>query len=107
MLLEQYRELRSIVGEGEPPTDADLLEAFERLGSVTAVALEVQRSRLATLRSQPASVTVDGDFSENWGDTIKSLERHVAELQTAVVTEAEPTAGMVTVSRFSRAGRSR
>jgi hypothetical protein len=104
---DQTVELRSIIGIEEPPDDTDLEFAYDRLQSIPAVALEVQRGRLADLRSRPSSLTIDGDRTENWSGTIASLERQVAELSSEVVQERHPSTGMVGVSRFQRAGRVR
>ena len=100
-------ELRSIVGHDEPPTDGWLEMAFDRLGSIWAVALEVQRGRLAKLRSHPSSLTIDGDRTENWTGTIQSLERQVAELEAKAAVAADPSAGQVVIGHFQRASRSR
>jgi hypothetical protein len=104
---DQTVELRSIIGIEEPPNDADLEFAYDRLQSIPAVALEVQRGRLADLRSRPSSLTIDGDRTESWTETIRSLERQVAELDSSVAQERRPSTGMVSVSRFQRAGRVR
>lgn len=103
----QLAEIRGIVGASSPPTDSDLREAWDRLQSVSAVALEVQRARLATLRLQPANLTIEGDRTEGWGPNIQSLERHVAELQRDVSIETHPSTGTVTVGLLTRKGRSR
>jgi Asp-tRNA(Asn)/Glu-tRNA(Gln) amidotransferase A subunit family amidase len=98
--LEELAELRSIVGD--EPDDNTLSEAFDRLESVAAVALEVQRTKLANLRAQPAGLTIDGDRTENWRDNIASLERQVAELGRDVSIEKHPSSAAVTVTRFER-----
>jgi hypothetical protein len=107
LTLGQLAELRSIIGPDEPPSDVDLSDAYDRLASVPAVALEVQRARLATLRSRPAILTIDGDRTENWSATIASLERHVTSLEAGIALEVQPSTGMVSVSTFTRAGRGR
>lgn len=100
-------ELRSIIGHGEPPSNEELNTAFVRLGSVPAVALEVQRSRLAQLRSQPARLTIDGDRTEGWEANINSLERHVGALEVAVEKSVHPSSGQAGIGQFVRVGRSR
>lgn len=97
--------IRAHIGTAEPPSDEDLEAAYERLGSVPAVALEVVRGRLAELRSRPAVLRVDGDHSEDWTAIIKSL----AEQENALTVSAEVAAagGTVKVARLARAGRAR
>ncbi len=100
-------ELRSLVGQESPPTDDQLNDAWVRLGSIKAVALEVQRARLAQLRSQPSRLTIDGDRTEDWSGTIPSLERQVAQLEREITEVADPSTGAMRVGRFVRAGRAR
>ncbi|MET7713667.1 hypothetical protein [Streptomyces sp. NPDC005407] len=63
-------------------TDTDDLEVrLARLGTSRAVALEVLRERLAALLAQPASITVPGVVSINYGEIIKALERQIASIE--------------------------
>jgi hypothetical protein len=97
--------IRDHVGHEEPPTDVELSQAWDRLATVEAVALSVVRQRLAALRARPARLSVDGDYTEDFADTIRALERQEAALVAAVA--AGGRTGVVTVSRLTRAGRSR
>lgn len=90
---------------GSTPNDADLTARWERLGTVEKVALEVLRGRLADLLAAPASLRVDGDYSESWGKNIDALRVKVRELEAAVASGGTP--GAVHVAHLTRAGRSR
>ena len=77
--------IRGHIGSAEPPTEADLEVAYNRLGSAERVALEVIEGRLADMASRPASLTVQGDGTEDWsanlrvlGDKAKDLRKLVA-----------------------------
>lgn len=88
--------LRAELGASEPPSDLDLSEAFNRLGSREAVALEVVRGRLAKWTEGPASINVGGEYSQNVGANITHLEKQEKRLQDAT--------GTVTVTRPLRTG---
>lgn len=60
---------------------ADLETRYTRLGTARAVALEVLRERLATLRSQPSTVNVSGVVSIGTTENIKAYERQIAALE--------------------------
>lgn len=69
---------------GELGTTADLtdLEArYTRLGTARAVALEVLRERLATLRAQPTTVNVTGVVSVSYTENVRAYERQIAALE--------------------------
>lgn len=93
--------IRDHIGTAEPPTDQELEAAYERLGSVEAVALGVVRSRLADMRARPAVLRVDGDHSEDWTGNLKALADQEAALEQMV------PAGSVHVAKLTRVGRSR
>ncbi|MGW7283946.1 hypothetical protein ACWGH4_00345 [Streptomyces sp. NPDC054847] len=59
----------------------DLTARYTRLGGARAVALEVLRERLATLRAQPATVNVSSVVSVSNVENIKAYERQIARLE--------------------------
>lgn len=63
---------------------ADLETRFTRLGTARAVALEVLRERLATLRSQPATVNVSSVVSVSNVENIKAYERQITRLEAGI-----------------------
>lgn len=78
--------LRSKIGTAEPPTDADLDENYDRLGTLDAVAAEILATRLADLANQPDSFTVVGEYSQS---TSKQMEAIAALLDTVISEEDE------------------
>lgn len=109
---EEIAEVRAHIGDDEPPTDADITTAFDRLGSVEAVALEVIRKRLAAIRAKAMKFTADGDYTEDWSGNEKALVKQAAELAAAVPTSTtggvvDGVAGDLQIGRFVRAGRGR
>lgn len=100
--------VRAHVGTAAPPSDLDLDDAWGRLASVEAVALEVIRTRLAALRSRPTIFTVEGDYTENWTGTIKALTDQEASLAAAAApTVPGASGGALRVLSMRRAGPSR
>jgi len=72
--------IRSYVGAGEP-SDSDLGDILKRHGGEPyAAALEVVRTRRASLLATPAQWSANGDYSENWTATIRALEGTIREL---------------------------
>lgn len=69
--------VRSKVGS-EPP-DADLNARYDRLGSRADVAREVLSERKANMLVGPAKLDVDGEYSEDRTETIRALERALAD----------------------------
>jgi len=90
---------------GTSPDDSDLEGRWDRHGSVEAVALEVLRGRLADMLAHPADLSVEGDYAERWAKNIDVLSKQVGALAAAVAAGA--TAGAVSVTRLTRASRSR
>lgn len=74
----QRKWLKSEIG-GDV-ADADLDEAYERLGSVRDVALEVLRKRRSAWLAQPMSVNVSGVVGLNLAENVKAVERQIAQL---------------------------
>ena len=66
---------------GTPLDLPDLEPRYTRLGTARAVALEVLRGRLATLRGQPSTVNVSGVVSVSYTESIKAYERQIAALE--------------------------
>lgn len=105
----QLAEIREYIGTSEPPSDATLEEYFDDLGSVTAVARRIVRQRLADLRAKAAKFTAEGDYSEDWTESIKALERLEKSLGSAVATTttASTGSGTLTAGQLIREGRCR
>lgn len=59
----------------------DLQTRYTRLGGARAVALEILRERLATLRSQPATVNVSSVVSVSNVENIRAYERQIERLE--------------------------
>lgn len=96
--------VRSHIGSTEPPTNAELDQAWARLDTVEEVALEVIRGRLADMRARPVSLRVDGDFAESWAANLRSLEAQ--EKQLAAAVDAAAGRGLP-VGQMRRVGRHR
>ncbi len=95
---DQLAEIRSWIGDATPPTDDDLADAFERLGSTGDVALEVLRGRYAASLAGPAKWSVEGDFSIDNSANIALLAKHLKALEGTI--GAGPT---MTVHSLTRA----
>lgn len=79
---DQVAYIRSEIGDSEPPTDADLFTAYERLGIITAVAIEVIRKRIATIASGSAvSFSIAGEYSQSKAENIKALQEILKRLR--------------------------
>lgn len=76
--------IRALIGSATPPTDDDLYDIYERLGTVDAVALEVMRGRYADALAGPAKWSVEGDFSIDNTAVIAALSKQVAALEGVV-----------------------
>jgi hypothetical protein len=66
---------------GTTTSVTDLETRYTRLGTARAVALEVLRERLATLRAQPSTVSVSGVVSVGYAENIRAYERQIAALE--------------------------
>lgn len=78
LIERQMKWLRSQIGESAETTD--LQAAFDRLGSVRDVAIEVLRERRAQWLNQPMTVSVSGVASLSLAENVKAVERQIAEL---------------------------
>lgn len=90
---------------GSTPADGDLETRYDRHGSVARVALEVIRERLADVLANPASLSVDGDYTEGWTANIRALERKQTQLEQLVAEENDAQA--LPVAHLTRADRRR
>lgn len=103
-------DIRQWVGTRRP-TDADLEVRYLRLGSVTAVALQVLRERLADMLIDAAKFDADGDASYDYSANLKLLESKVHQLEASTPPPADPDVSLPTpelsVGRIVRSGRSR
>lgn len=87
MTEDQLRALRNEIGDMEPPEDWQLEEAYDRLGSVDAVALEVLRKRLREFEADPAKMSLDGIYTHDSTENIKSLSAAVAALEARLALD--------------------
>ena len=87
LTMDQWAYLRSQVGNGVPPTDAQLAQALTRLGTAEKVALEVLQGRYATLLAGHSEVRVDGDIS--W----KTSDRLLAAVAASVSSVSDSVTG--------------
>lgn len=78
---------------GEDVDEVDLQDRYDRLGTVAAVALEVQRQRLSAVLAAPAGFTIPGVYSEDNGARIRAMQDRVAELSRLVAAGGDPTGG--------------
>ncbi len=90
---------------GTEPSDEDVQTAWERLGTVEAVAVSVLRRRLADMLARPLELAVDGDYRESFAKNVDALRAKVRELEGAVASGVVP--GVVVVTHLTRSGRSR
>lgn len=81
-------ELRSHVGS--QPDEQTLQFAYDRLGHILLVAIEVLRRRRADIVATPTSWS-GGEYSENWQGTVAALDADIARLQQQAVA-----AGVIT-----------
>ena len=76
---EQYEWLKSILGARTPSED-DAADAYDRLGSIKAVALESLRRWRADLIANPTTVNVPGAIGVGYSANITALERLIADV---------------------------
>lgn len=93
---DQLLRIRDQVGWSQPPSDADLEDMFDRLGTIEAVVVAELQRQLSELLAQPADLDVPG-YSRNYTQNIKSLETKIA-VATAVKAEAEQATASVAKS---------
>lgn len=78
--------IRAYIGPETPPTDLELATLFASLGTVEKVAQRVLDGRLATMVSQPAKVTLDGDITVDNSANIKALGQVAARLHAGTTS---------------------
>lgn len=66
--------VRGHIGDSTPPSDDDLNDAFDLLGSRSAVALDVWRKRRAEFASRPAKMDLDGEVSQDTSANVKMID---------------------------------
>ena len=80
--------IRGLIGTSEPPTNADLELAYDRLLTPELVAAEVIQSRLMG----PQKVALDGDITVDWGNR-KFMAETLADLRNP--TGGGPSQGLL------------
>ncbi len=83
---DQIAVIRSYVGA--EPDDEALSTRYDRLGDEYAVAAEVLRERIADLQAGPTKLTVEGDYSVDVTESLRSLRESLADAERKV----DPTA---------------
>jgi len=61
--------------------EVDHSPLYDQYGDGHLVALHVLRSRLAAILCGPSQAAVDGDYSEDYKNTIKALETLIGDLE--------------------------
>lgn len=87
---------------GGAPTDDDLQDIYDRVGTLDETALEVLETRLAEMTRNPAQFTVVGVYSQDVGDNIAALEQQVESLQDAISSGSGLLGFTQPVLRWSR-----
>jgi hypothetical protein len=100
---EELAQIRALIGSKQPPSDADLAVAYDRLGSAEAVALEVLEGRYADLLAGPAKWAVEGDFSVDSSKNIDKLGAAIAGIKGRLNTA--PAMTVHSMTRADRCGR--
>jgi len=96
MLFSEIREVRDVIGDGEPPTDAELEDIYGRTGTVGGVIHVVLSRRLADLVADPAQFNVAGEYSQNTAANIQALRE---QLERYAAYAPGGGAGVVTITR--------
>lgn len=65
---------------GSKPSDDELEERFERLGTVEDTIRETLRAQLSTVLENPASLSTPSGLSVNYGENIRTLKERINEL---------------------------
>lgn len=71
----QLASVRSEIGDETPPTDAELDDIYDRVGTVGGVIYEVTSKRLQDLLQAPTSLTVPGEISLDTRDNVAMYEK--------------------------------
>lgn len=96
----ELANIREKIGSGTPPTDADLAKSLGRLGTWQKVALEVLRTRRATLLAQPLKFSLGGDYSHDAVENVRLLDAEISRLDPAAAAQAEDAE--ITVTTIER-----
>lgn len=100
---EQYAWLRSILG-ARTPSEGDVEDALDSLGTIRAVALQYLRTWRAELIAAPTSVNVPGAVGVGWSGNIAALDRVIKQVEEGpddpslpgpVVDDVPPPVGVV------------
>lgn len=94
--------VRDEIGTSEPPTDFDLDDSYDELGTWQAVALRVLQRRRADLIANPLSFTLTGVLSMSAAANIAGLDAQIRRLEAAVAVAGGFTIGGTTTGRLTR-----
>lgn len=100
-------EIRRLIGNSVPPTDAELLADYARLGTAKKVALAVLERRYVEMLSRPASWALTGDYSEDWGSNIARMGEYLNGLRAEVQVDTGTGPNVLGVATLTRGGRAR
>jgi hypothetical protein len=82
---------------GAEPDDTALNLAYDRLGSIGLVALEILETRYADLVSSPAQFTVFGEYGQNTSQNLIDMRMQLERLRSGVTDTSGVLAGGVTI----------
>jgi len=89
--------VRMWVGDGDVIATAALDAVFERRGNIWDTALEVLRTRRASIAARPKSWAAQGDLSEDWTGSLAAISETISEVLAAQAEaageDAEPVPG--------------
>lgn len=69
---------------GTTPTDVQLNERFDRLGTVEDTVEETLRAQLSELLGQPASLSLPSGLSVNYGENIRSIKEKLSDIKKVI-----------------------
>lgn len=100
----QLFAVRAKIGDSEPPDDFDLADNYARLGTLTAVVVEIIEKRIATLLQKgPLIYSVDsGEVAENFSNNLKGWQEMLAQVKAEGINGEGPVMGRVKVGNFGR-----
>jgi hypothetical protein len=106
----QIRAIRAEVGSTAPPSDADLDDIHEDMGTVAGVALYVVQARLADMLADPAVLNAQGDATLDWSANITELQSQATRLRAEhadALAALDGRSGGLGVARLVRPDRER
>jgi hypothetical protein len=94
LTVSQIASIRREVGE--TPDDTALNEAYDRLGDIGVVIIEIIERRLANLESSPAAFNVPGEYGQSTEQNMIALREKLSRLRGMVDPSLDVTAAFQT-----------